>query len=311
MHRLIVTFVLSCGLIACSRGRNPTGPGTVKLHEQSVEVRALRTGQLVIGASIQSQGGQTAVTSPDGSAVLIIANGETGNITAAGFIPKRGISFQGGRQIEYLWEDDAQLPLQFTKELVYGFNQNGIKHLERPVAPVLTVQTDQAILVDRRMEYDLPEALTTVNAVLGQSRTGSTTTFVLDPAATAPLVSIALNPDNRENPGELTWTYIEDVGSVVHCRIEFQTTRAFWGIHLQRALQHAFAHCLGMVHAPSYPGIMGGRETNPSLEFTWMEQQVMRNIFRRPPGNQAPDNAPGMTAASPRRSYKVCALRTS
>ena len=297
MKQLVAVAAFAFALFACGKG-NPVGPdgpnAPAPAKASALTVVAMRTGLPVPGAQVKvvrSLSDIRPLGTTDGGGYVSLDGaqvGQTIRIEAGGFLSRHFIA-SSAPVIMRLWEGDAQLTTDFTEELVYGYNQGGTRALQRPTAPVLTVQPTPQMWSQRRVAGALPNAIDVINEVVSVP---NGTTFVLDlsggPAAFP--VAVSLDPGDPDNPGELTWAYPRGAGEIFKCDIKLEGTEGFWGLHLQRVFEHAFTHCLGLIHAPGYGGIMG--DQGPAeLSFGAMERQVMRNIFWRLPGNRAPDVA--------------------
>lgn len=214
----------------------------------------------------------------------VVLRGDAVEITAPGFLPRR----QPASLTEaVLWEDDATLPYDVTENLVYKggrLNRPGVRDLTLSVAPALYAQP--------RVREAVAAALDTI-----ARQTPYTVTLVEGPAF------IELHPGSV--PGFLA--YVTTTGSTIErARIEVGSPDAYWGPHLQRAITHEIGHVFGLSDCDLNTGMMCSPD--PVLDFSANEQEVLRKMVQRTPGNTLPDVDPLGAGASSRATRRVCAL---
>ena len=217
-------------------------------------------------------------------AASVVSRGGVVDITAPGFIPRR----QPADQSEaVLWEDDATLPYDVTQNLVYNSGP-----LFRPVNLDLSLSIDPALLAEPRVGDALNAALDTISRQ---------TPYSVVRAQGPAFIEVA-----HGNAAGF-FVYVTTVGSTVtHARIEVGQPDAYWGPHLQRAITHEIGHVFGLSDCDLNTGMMCSPE--PVLDFSANEQEVLRKMTQRTPGNTAPDLDPAGVGSSSRTTRRVCSL---
>ena len=214
----------------------------------------------------------------------VVFRGESVEITAPGFLPRR----QPAAWSEaLLWEDDGTLPYDVTQNLVYKGGS-----LNRPAQRELSLSIDPALLTQPRVEGALSAALDTI-----ARQTPYSVTRTAGPAF--------IEVRSGATPGFLA--YVTAAGSTIeHARIEVGSPDAYWGPHLQRAITHEIGHVFGLSDCDLNTGMMCSPE--PVLDFSANEQEVLRKMTQRTPGNTAPDLDPAGVGSSSRTTRRVCSL---
>ncbi|MBX4211250.1 MAG: hypothetical protein KW806_00395 [Candidatus Yanofskybacteria bacterium] len=259
--------------VGCGQAVNPTAPET--------------TGHLVFKAS---RTGRTIFVEPS-------INGSMMTVSVGGFLQHVINVRENG--VEYLWEDDSQLPSHYTEALAYGGNPDG--RLSRPMAGTMYITVSS----DLKENQEALEALDEGVAILNRDDPDMRWEMDLNRTGNEPnTVWINVDPNSEwferiPGSGALTWTYAQ--GSVItggHILLRSASAQTWWGNHFPRMFAHELGHIRGLGHPPSdmSEGIMGAPRA--VLQFSGREKEVMRNMFRRTPGNRLPDIEPSMFESS-------------
>lgn len=301
----------------CLLGRSVVALGAAKFSacgreevfsptEAGLTLRSCRTGDFVVGARVTVEG-EIEVFVSDVQGIVDLPYTFSGKrlfIEAPGFIRPRVIRFVSGA-IDYLWEDDVALPFSYTKKIVYD---DGAHPLQRPVKSLITVFPFEKMLADPRGYQAVHEAV----AIIDAADVDVAYRIVYADESAEMKVTIEFNPDDpvfkeSEYAGAVTQLYLAN-HVITRGRIVFKTLDAFWGDHLRKAVAHELGHVRGLGHAPDGMGMMGSTEA--VADFSVREKEVMRNLFRRVPGNVMPDSGLAMVAAATAAGgwSTVCAL---
>jgi len=217
----------------------------------------------------------------------VVVRGDSVEITAPGFLPRRQPAAWSEAA---LWEDDSALPYDVTQNLVYKGGR-----LNRPEIRDLTLSVDPALDAQPRVRDAVAAALDTISR-----QTPYTVTRVEGPA----FIEVRMGA----TPGFLA--YVTTTGSTIQsARIEVGSPDAYWGPHLQRAITHEIGHVFGLSDCDLSTGMMCSPE--PVLDFSPNEQEVLRKMVQRTPGNLAPDMDPGGVGTSSKTTRRVCSLPTA
>lgn len=214
----------------------------------------------------------------------VVVRGDSVEITAPGFLPRRQ---PAALSEAVLWEDDSALPYDVTQNLVYKGGR-----LNRPEVRNLTVWVDPALDAQPRFADAVNGALSTIQRQTPYS--------VVRTEGTA-FIEIR----SGRVPGFLA--YVTTTGATIqHARIEVGSPDAYWGPHLQRAITHEIGHVFGLSDCDLSAGMMCSPE--PLLDFSAHEQEVLRKMVERSPGNLAPDMDPFGAGSSSKTTRQVCSL---
>ena len=214
----------------------------------------------------------------------VVFRGDMVDISAPGFLPRRQPAYWPEA---VLWEDDGTLPYDVTQNLVYKGGR-----LNRPLQRELTLSIDPALLAQPRVADALNAALATISF-----QTPYVITRVEGPAF--------IELHSGTTPGFLA--YVTAAGGTIQgARIEVGSPEAYWGPHLQRAITHEIGHVFGLSDCDLSEGMMCSPE--PVLDFSAHEQEVLRKMVQRTPGNTAPDADPLGAGTSSRTTRQVCSL---
>lgn len=279
MRRLLVcTLALS----ACHASL-PTGP-TVVPQATVLTLQGL-DGAPISGAQVRVQGapsfilsdaqGRAGLAGPpysSPSAPLTVTVAAPGYLFRTLYVTKS--------RTDVLWRDGG-LWASTIFPLAYG--SQGYFFI--PKGPIVTVALDPSV-TDPRAPGALAAAVATINQV--------------DPALQFVVTTGKANVTVSVNPalgygGALSYFDSFDAdGYLLTGRIVFQGTQGFWGDYLQSALLHELGHQWGLedVPASSTVFVMSRHATHaggPALQFSPQEQNCMRMMLRRRPGNQPVD----------------------
>jgi Matrixin len=297
MGRVGIGLALMAALAGCGGSASPSGssPASVSGWPAGavVELVSGETGAVVTGAQVVIGGLPASAGVPLGSAV---AAGETVDVTATGFLPRRTLVRTGEMRL-VLWPDTPAYPGAYTRALVYTDTQDGggqasLRRLASrvrsvAVSPSAEVQADAAAMQAHR---EAAAALSTAGM-----------TYVIGGAAefTVPTrIDPGYSSCSQAGRRGSTLTWVAGAGEITRAEV------VFCGMEYARSLGtvvHELGHTFGLRHSSDARDMMAAtyrpsRATAP----TGRETLTMALMLQRRPGTVWPDDDRTAQAAARR-----------
>ncbi|HXV27208.1 MAG TPA: hypothetical protein VD862_04265 [Candidatus Paceibacterota bacterium] len=254
---------------ACGHDRSPAGPtGSLEPGPPAgpPEILSGRTGAPVT-ADVVRQGSELTVT-------------------AGGFLTLR--TTDRGQTV-WLWPDDAELPVRWTRAFSYRGSDGG--QLRRPAVAVRAVAVTPS--ADIRNNGDAYDALVRGTELV--SAVGELPEYGVDVSGAGMAVTVTVDAGDDgfrkyPNAAGIAYTQIRDDGVIISARIVFRHLDRWHGWdNFAVAVAHELAHTFGLDHLePSGPsGIMSAStDTYRFRDFQPHERLIMSMHSRRLPGTR-------------------------
>lgn len=295
--------VLAVALLSCGGGGGGGSPTTTALSPASPTSRASgwaagtmvtvvsgETDLPIVGARVLVAGIPQTTDEAGQAVVPQVAEGATVDVEADGFLTRQTLVRHDGTRLT-MWPDDAALPREYTKALVYTAStvsdSTSLVPLERlpPRVHTLALVPSDAIAADARAMAAHRQGADYFNAALGGG-----TVFTVGGAADL-RVPTQIDPSEESceaKPGRLmarTWVSKHEVtrAEIVFC--DAGPTR------LAMPIAHELGHVFGLAHSPDRRDVMYPYYDSWSQHgFTGRESLTMSLIELRRGGNTWPDN---------------------